>query len=130
MDNQFNFAHTENAIGLAMLSNEPLTSDQQHCKFFSMQTAIQMAEWEFPTPLRIAVATPLSHAALSLLAPVLTAGGAFYVMEAFSPDAFYDLVERVSPGPRVELFARGAKPPAVAGKVARRRRSGSRRRGT
>ena len=46
------------------------------------------------TPLRIAVATPLSHAALSLLAPVLTSGGTFYVMEAFSPDAFYDLVEQ------------------------------------
>lgn len=62
-------------------------------RVWQSMTWIQMAEWEFPTPLRIAVATPLSHAALSLLAPVLTAGGAFYVMDAFSPDAFYDLVE-------------------------------------
>jgi fatty-acyl-CoA synthase len=62
-------------------------------RVWQSMTWIQMAEWEFPTPLRIAVATPLSHAALSLLAPVLTAGGAFYVMEAFGPDAFFDLVE-------------------------------------
>lgn len=63
-------------------------------RVWQAMTWIQMAEWEFPSPLRIAVATPLSHAALSLLAPVLVAGGAFYVMEAFSPDAFYDLVEQ------------------------------------
>lgn len=63
-------------------------------RVWQSMTWIQMAEWEFPSPLRIAVATPLSHAALSLLAPVLTSGGAFYVMDAFSPDAFYDLVEQ------------------------------------
>lgn len=62
-------------------------------RVWQAMTWIQMAEWEFPKPLRIAVATPLSHAALSLLAPVLVAGGAFFVMEAFSPDAFFDLVE-------------------------------------
>jgi fatty-acyl-CoA synthase len=56
-------------------------------------TWIQMTEWEFPNPLRIAIASPLSHAALSLVAPVLLHGGAFYVMEAFSPDGFFDLVE-------------------------------------
>jgi fatty-acyl-CoA synthase len=63
-------------------------------RVWQAMTWIQMAEWEFPTPLRIAVPTPLSHAALSLLAPVMMAGGAFYVMESFSPDAFFDLVER------------------------------------
>lgn len=62
-------------------------------RVWQAMTWIQMAEWEFPTSLRIAVPTPLSHAALSLVAPVLLAGGTFYVMEAFSPDAFYDLVE-------------------------------------
>ena len=34
-----------------------------------------------------AIATPLSHAAMSLLAPVLLSGGAFYVMEASIPMA-------------------------------------------
>lgn len=63
-------------------------------RVWQAMTWIQMAEWEFPSPLRIAVPTPLSHAALSLLAPVMVSGGAFYVMEAFSPDAFFDLVEQ------------------------------------
>lgn len=63
-------------------------------RVWQSMTWIQMAEWEFPSPLRIAVPTPLSHAALSLVAPVLVAGGAFYVMDAFSPDAFFDLVEQ------------------------------------
>lgn len=63
-------------------------------RVWQAMTWIQMSEWEFPSPLRIAVPTPLSHAALSLLAPVMLAGGAFYVMEAFSPDAFFDLVEQ------------------------------------
>ena len=51
------------------------------------------AEWEFPDELRIAIATPLSHAAMSLVAPVLLSGGAFYVMDGFTPDGFFDLVE-------------------------------------
>ena len=55
---------------------------------------IQMAEWEFPDELRMLVVTPLSHAALSLLTPVMLAGGAFHVMDAFSPDAFFDEVEQ------------------------------------
>jgi fatty-acyl-CoA synthase len=63
-------------------------------RVWQAMTWIQMAEWEFPAPLRIAVPTPLSHAALSLLAPVLVSGGCFYVMESFSPDAFFDLVEQ------------------------------------
>lgn len=63
-------------------------------RVWQTMTWIQMAEWEFPRPLRIAVPTPLSHAALSLLAPVMVAGGCFYAMESFSPDAFFDLVER------------------------------------
>jgi fatty-acyl-CoA synthase len=63
-------------------------------RVWQAMTWIQMAEWEFPSELRIALPTPLSHAALSLVAPVLVSGGAFYVMEAFSPDAFFDLVEQ------------------------------------
>jgi fatty-acyl-CoA synthase len=62
-------------------------------RVWQSMTWIQIAEWELPTEVRIAVATPLSHAAMSLVAPVLVSGGAFYVMETFSPDGFFDLVE-------------------------------------
>jgi fatty-acyl-CoA synthase len=62
-------------------------------RVWAAMTWIQMTEWEFPDPLRIAIVSPLSHAALSLVAPVLMSGGAFYVMESFAPDAFFDLVE-------------------------------------
>ena len=65
-------------------------------RVWQAMTWIQMAEWEFPDELRIAIATPLSHAAMSLVAPVLLSGGAFYVMESFDPDGFFDLVERAS----------------------------------
>lgn len=61
-------------------------------RVWQAMTWIQMSEWELPADLRIAVATPLSHAAMSLVAPVLLSGGAFYVMESFSPDGFFDLV--------------------------------------
>ncbi|MEH6633959.1 MAG: AMP-binding protein [Halioglobus sp.] len=57
-------------------------------------TQIQMAEWEFPEELRMLIATPLSHAAAAFFIPVLQKGGAFYVMQGFSPDEFFDMVER------------------------------------
>lgn len=63
-------------------------------RVWQAMTWIQMAEWEFPQALRMAIATPLSHAAMSLVAPVLVSGGAFYVMEAFDPAGFFDLVEQ------------------------------------
>ena len=55
-------------------------------------TQIQMAEWEFPEQLRMLIATPLSHAAAAFFIPVLQKGGAFYVMQGFSPDDFFDMV--------------------------------------
>jgi fatty-acyl-CoA synthase len=61
-------------------------------RVWAAMTWIQMAEWELPDELRMAIATPLSHAAMSLVAPVLLSGGAFYVMESFNPDDFFDLV--------------------------------------
>ena len=57
-------------------------------------TQIQLAEWEFPDDLRMLIATPLSHAAAAFFIPVLQKGGAFYVMQGFSPDAFFDMVEQ------------------------------------
>ena len=56
-------------------------------------TQIQMAEWELPDPLRMLIATPLSHAAAAFFIPVLQRGGAFYVMQGFTPDSFFDMVE-------------------------------------
>ena len=60
----------------------------------SYMTQIQMAEWEFPEELRMLMATPLSHAAAAFFVPVLQKGGAFYVMQGFSPDEFFDMVEK------------------------------------
>ena len=57
-------------------------------------TQIQMAEWEFPEDLRMLIATPLSHAAAAFFIPVLQKGGAFYVMQGFSPDEFFDMVQQ------------------------------------
>lgn len=57
-------------------------------------TMIQMAEWEFPQELRMLLATPLSHAAAAFFVPVLQKGGALYVMQGFSPDEFFDMVEQ------------------------------------
>ncbi|TXS94040.1 AMP-binding protein [Parahaliea maris] len=57
-------------------------------------TQIQLAEWEFPQELRMLIATPLSHAAAAFFIPVLQKGGAFYVMQGFSPDGFFDMVEQ------------------------------------
>jgi len=61
-------------------------------RVWQAMTWIQMTEWELPKEIRIAIATPLSHAAMSLVAPILMAGGAFYVMDSFNPDDFFDLV--------------------------------------
>ena len=63
----------------------------------SYMTQIQMAEWEFPEELRMLMATPLSHAAAAFFVPVLQKGGAFYVMQGFSPDEFFDMVEKAAP---------------------------------
>jgi fatty-acyl-CoA synthase len=60
----------------------------------SYMTQIQLAEWEFPEDLRMLIATPLSHAAAAFFIPVLQKGGAFYVMQGFSPDGFFDMVEQ------------------------------------
>ena len=57
-------------------------------------TQIQMAEWEFPQEVRMLMATPLSHAAAAFFIPVLQKGGAFYVMQGFSPDEFFNMVEK------------------------------------
>ncbi|WP_205743102.1 AMP-binding protein [Halioglobus maricola] len=56
-------------------------------------TQVQLAEWEFPEEVRMLFATPLSHAAAAFFIPVLQKGGAFYVMQGFDIDQFYDMVK-------------------------------------
>jgi len=58
----------------------------------SYMTQIQMAEWEFPEEVRMLMATPLSHAAAAFFIPVLQKGGAFYVMQGFDFDDFFNMV--------------------------------------
>ena len=48
-------------------------------------TQIQMAEWEFPEELRMLIATPCPMPRRHFFVPVLQKGGAFYVMQGFSP---------------------------------------------
>ena len=57
-------------------------------------TMVQMAEWEFPEEIRFLIATPLSHAAAAVFVPTLQKGGALYVMQGFTPDGFFDMVEK------------------------------------
>jgi fatty-acyl-CoA synthase len=63
-------------------------------KSTAYMSQIQMAEWEFPEQLRMLIPTPLSHAAAAFFIPVLQKGGAFYVMQGFTPDSFFDMVEQ------------------------------------
>jgi len=55
-------------------------------------TQVQMTEWEFPEEVRMLMATPLSHAAAAFFIPVLQKGGAFYVMQGFDLDDFFNMV--------------------------------------
>ncbi|MGD8826223.1 MAG: AMP-binding protein [Myxococcales bacterium] len=57
-------------------------------------TMIQMAEWEWPKEVRFLIATPLSHAAAAFVVPTLQAGGAFVALQGFTPDLFFDAIER------------------------------------
>jgi len=57
-------------------------------------TMVQMAEWEFPEEIRFLIATPLSHAAAAVFVPTLQKGGALYAMKGFTPDSFFDMVEK------------------------------------
>ena len=57
-------------------------------------TMIQMAEWEWPEEVRFLIATPLSHAAAAFFVPTLQSGGAFVAMQGFTPDLFFDTIEK------------------------------------
>lgn len=57
-------------------------------------TLVQMAEWQFPEEIRFLIATPLSHAAAAVFVPTLQRGGSIHVTKGFSPDSFFDAVEK------------------------------------
>ncbi|MGB8223558.1 MAG: AMP-binding protein [Polyangiales bacterium] len=57
-------------------------------------TMVQMAEWEWPEEIRFLIATPLSHAAAAFVVPTLQSGGAFVALQGFTPDLFFDAIER------------------------------------
>ena len=52
------------------------------------------AEWEWPDPLRLLVATPVSHAAGVLALPAALLGGSFHMLASFDATAFLEHVER------------------------------------
>lgn len=56
------------------------------------------AEWEWPAPLRLLAATPVSHAAGVLALPAALLGGSFHMLPAFDADALLDYIaaERVN----------------------------------
>jgi fatty-acyl-CoA synthase len=57
-------------------------------------TLVQMAEWDFPDEIRFLIATPLSHAAAAVFVPTLQRGGSIHVTKGFTPDSFFDAVEK------------------------------------
>jgi len=57
-------------------------------------TMVQMAEWEWPKEVRFLIATPLSHAAAAFVVPTLQSGGAFVALQGFTPDLFFDAIEK------------------------------------
>jgi len=50
------------------------------------------AEWEWPAPLRLLAATPVSHAAGVLALPAALLGGSFHMLPAFDADALLDYI--------------------------------------
>jgi fatty-acyl-CoA synthase len=57
-------------------------------------TTIELAEFEWPDPLRFLIATPISHAGFAFLLPVLLRGGTIVLCDSFSPASFLDNVAR------------------------------------
>ncbi len=57
-------------------------------------TMVQMAEWEWPEEVRFLIATPLSHAAAAFIVPTLQSGGSFVALQGFTPDLFFDAIEK------------------------------------
>nr|MDT0663600.1 AMP-binding protein [Micromonospora sp. DSM 115978] len=57
-------------------------------------TQILISEWEWPAELRHLVCTPLSHAGVSFIVPVLHRGGSVVVLPRFDAGAVLEAIER------------------------------------
>jgi fatty-acyl-CoA synthase len=55
--------------------------------------AVQLAEWEWPTPIRQLVCAPLSHAGAAMFFPTLLRGGTLLIMPAFEPLAVLEAIQ-------------------------------------
>jgi fatty-acyl-CoA synthase len=59
----------------------------------STMTAIQLAEWEWPTAPRFLMCTPLSHAGAAFFGPVVVKGGEMIVLSKFDPAEVLRVIE-------------------------------------
>ena len=57
-----------------------------------MTFLVNMAEFEWPQEIRFLAVTPVSHAALGFIPPVLLRGGVFIMQPGFGPQSFLDAV--------------------------------------
>jgi len=57
-----------------------------------MTFLVNMAEFEWPQDIRFLAVTPVSHAALGFIPPVLLRGGTFVMQPGFAPQTFLDAV--------------------------------------
>lgn len=55
---------------------------------------LSLAGWDWPEHVRFLIASPVSHAAGSMLTPTLIYGGSFHILPAFDPEAVCAAIER------------------------------------
>jgi len=55
--------------------------------------AVQLAEWEWPTPIRQLICAPLSHAGAAMFFPTLLRGGTLLILPAFEPVAVLEAIQ-------------------------------------
>jgi fatty-acyl-CoA synthase len=53
-----------------------------------------LTHWDWPDEIRFLIATPISHAAGSMLTPTLMRGGEFHVLPGFDPKVFLETIDR------------------------------------
>jgi fatty-acyl-CoA synthase len=61
---------------------------------FVMMSLLLMSDWDWPTHIRFAAVTPISHAAGVTLFPIMCRGGFMRLMDGFESDAFCRVVEQ------------------------------------
>ena len=55
---------------------------------------LSLAGWDWPEHVRFLIASPVSHAAGSMLTPTLIYGGSFHILPAFDPETVCAAIER------------------------------------